>query len=158
MIARLAQPLCQRKVQRSFAVAELKNDVICSGFTEVLVRSDNEPGILALKESTVTALKLAGANVKTEESALYDSQSNGLAESAVKDAKDAVRTNLACLVRRFEQEFPGGHPVLSWLVKDAKDAVRTNLACLVRRFGQEFPGGHPVLSWLVKFFVAMVNR
>ena len=28
------------------AVAELKNDVICSGFTEVLVRSDNELAIL----------------------------------------------------------------------------------------------------------------
>ena len=33
-----------------YAVAELKNDVICSGFTEVLVRSDNEPEILVLKE------------------------------------------------------------------------------------------------------------
>ena len=43
-----------------YAVAELKKDVICSGFTEVLVRSDNEPAILALKESAVTALKLAG--------------------------------------------------------------------------------------------------
>ena len=71
-----------------YAVAEHKNDVICSGFTEVLVRSDTEPAILlALKESAVTALKLAGANVKAEESALYDSQSNGLAESAVKDVK-----------------------------------------------------------------------
>ena len=29
-----------------YAVAQLKNDVICSDFTEVLVRSDNEPGIL----------------------------------------------------------------------------------------------------------------
>ena len=26
-----------------YAVAELKNDVMCSGFTEVLIRSDNEP-------------------------------------------------------------------------------------------------------------------
>ena len=42
------------------AVAELKNDVFGSGFTEVLVRSDNEPAILALKESPATALKLAG--------------------------------------------------------------------------------------------------
>ena len=90
---------------------------MCSGFTEVLIRSDTEPSILALKESTATVLKLAGVTIKAEESALYDSQSNGLAESAVKDAKDAVRTNLACLVRRFGQEFPGGHPVLSWLVK-----------------------------------------
>ena len=34
--------------------------VMCSGFTEVLIRSDNEPAILALKESAATALKLAG--------------------------------------------------------------------------------------------------
>ena len=99
------------------AVAELKNVVIGSGFTDVLIRSDNEPAILALKESAATALKLAGVNAKTEESALYDSQSNGLAERAVKDAKDAVRTNLACLVRRLGQEFQGRHPILTWLVK-----------------------------------------
>ena len=57
-----------------YAVAELKNDVMCSGFTEVLVRSDNEPAILVLKESAATALKLAGVTVTAEESALYDSQ------------------------------------------------------------------------------------
>ena len=32
--------------------------MICSGFTEVLVRSDKEPSILALNESAATALKL----------------------------------------------------------------------------------------------------
>ena len=100
-----------------YAVAELKNDVIGSGVTQVLVSSHNEPATLALKQSAATALKLAGVSVKMEESALYDSQSNGLAESAVKDAKDAVRTDLACLVRRFGQGFPGRHPVLTWLVK-----------------------------------------
>ena len=42
-----------------YAVAELKNDVIGSGFTGVLVRSDNEPAIFALKESAATALNLA---------------------------------------------------------------------------------------------------
>ena len=43
-----------------YAVAELKNDVMCSGFTEVFIRSDSEPAIFALKESAATALKLAG--------------------------------------------------------------------------------------------------
>ena len=38
------------------AVAELKNDVTCSGFREALIRSDNEPAILAQKEPTATAL------------------------------------------------------------------------------------------------------
>ena len=60
-----------------YAVAELENDVMCSGFTEVLIRSDSELAILAMKESAATALRLAGVKVKTEESALYDSQSNG---------------------------------------------------------------------------------
>ena len=63
------------------------------------------------------ALKLAGVNVKGEEGAMYDSQSNGLVESAVKGTKDAVRTNLACLVRRFGREFPGEHPILPCLLK-----------------------------------------
>ena len=39
------------------------------GFTEVLIRSDNEPAILATKESAATASRLAGVNVKTEERA-----------------------------------------------------------------------------------------
>ena len=64
-------------------------------------RSDNEPAVLALKESTATALELSGVTVKTVESALYDSQRNGLAESTGKDVKDGVGTNLACLVRPF---------------------------------------------------------
>ena len=29
-----------------YAVAELKNDVMCSGFTNGFVRSDNEPSVL----------------------------------------------------------------------------------------------------------------
>ena len=56
-----------------YFIAELKNDVTYSGFTEVLIRSDNEPAILFLKESTATSLKFADVSVKMEESALYDS-------------------------------------------------------------------------------------
>ena len=82
-----------------YAVAELKNDVIGSGFTEVLVRSDNEPAILALKESAATALKLAGVNVKTEESALHDSQRNGLAQSGCERC-EGCRENEFGLSRR----------------------------------------------------------
>ena len=99
------------------AVGELKNDVTCSGFTELLVRSDNETAMLALTESAATALKPAGVAVNAEERAVYDSRSNGLAESAVKDVKDAVRTNLAKVVRLCGQEFPRGHQFLPWLVK-----------------------------------------
>ena len=48
--------------------------LLSSGFAEVLVRPDNELPVLVMKESTATASELAGATVKMEESALYDSQ------------------------------------------------------------------------------------
>ena len=95
-----------------YAVAELKNDVASQRFSSGKTTSRR---FWLRRKSTATALKLASVNVKIEENALCDSQSNGLAESAVKDVKDAVRTNLACLVRRFGQEIPGGHPVLTCL-------------------------------------------
>ena len=136
-----------------YAVAELKNDVICSGFTEVLIMSDNELAILALKESAATALKPAGVAVKAEERALYDSRSNGLAESAVEDAKNAVRTNLDCLVRRFGQEFPGGHPACEILRGDGEqvqkrsrwqDSLRAAQGAQVRASTAAFCGEDPL--------------
>ena len=51
MIAGSVQPIVPTQGADEYAVAELKNDVSCSGFTEVLVSSDNEPAILALNWS-----------------------------------------------------------------------------------------------------------
>ena len=57
-----AQPLCQRKAQTSSRL--LNTQERCDWQWLHRVRSDNEPAILALKESAATALKLAGVNVK----------------------------------------------------------------------------------------------
>ena len=147
-----------------YAVAELENDVMCSGFTEVLIRSDNEPSNLALKASTATALKLEGVTIKAEESALYDSQSNGLAESAVKDAKDAVRTNLACLVRRFGQEFTGEHLVLSWLVTYSVATVKRyrrgpdGKTAYELRKGRRFAKALPYFAEKILFMIPGVTK
>ena len=121
VIAGLAKLFVPTKGADEYAIAELENDVSGIGFAEVLVRSDNDPAILALKDSTATALKLAGVIVNIQESALYESQSNGLAESALKDVKDAVRPNLAGLVKHFGQKFAAGHPVLP------RQALRTEV-------------------------------
>ena len=87
VIAGSARPWCQQRVQMSMRLPNSRTMCLGSGFEEVPVRSDNEPAVLALKESAATALKLSGVTVKTEESALYDSQRNGLAKSTGKDVK-----------------------------------------------------------------------
>ena len=52
VIAGLVEPLSRREVQTSMRL------LICSGFTEVLVRSDNEPGILALKRVSSDSVEI----------------------------------------------------------------------------------------------------
>ena len=100
-----------------YAVGELKNDILGSNSVEYIIRSDNEPSILALKSRVATALRLEGMQAKLEESAAYDSRGNGLAEGAVREVKDGTRTNLACLFARYGKRFNGNHPVVPWLVK-----------------------------------------
>ena len=116
------------------------------------------------KESTAAALKLAGVTVKTEESALFVPQGNGLEESAAKDAKDAVRTNFACLVRRFGQEFPGGHPVMLWLVQDSAALVNRRrrgpdgkTACELGK-GRKFPRSLPHFTEKILFMVPGLKK
>ena len=115
-----------------YAIAELKNDVSGSCFAEVLVRSDNGPAVLGLEGTH----------------------------------SDSVEVGRWCLVRlaeqwvgreRFGQEFPGGHPVLPWLVEcsaamanrcrrgpDGKTAYELRKG---RKFARELPhfaGGDPL--------------
>ena len=63
---RIGAAIVTTKGANECAIAELKNNVVGSGFPEVLVRSDNEPAVMALKESATTASKLAGVTVLTE--------------------------------------------------------------------------------------------
>ena len=93
------------------ASADLKTDVSGTRFAEVVVKSENKPAVLDLAESTAGTFKLAGVTLKTEESALCESPSKGLAESAMKDSKDAVRTGIGLSRAAFRTEFAGGHPV-----------------------------------------------
>ena len=93
-----------------YVVAELKNDVIGSGFTVVFIRSDNEPAILAMKVSAAPALKYAGVSVKTVESALYDSQSNGLAGSRCERCKGCRENECGLPRQTLWTRFPRRTP------------------------------------------------
>ena len=55
VIVELAQP-CANKGADENAGADLKNDVICSGYKEILIKSDSETLIFTLNESPATAL------------------------------------------------------------------------------------------------------
>ena len=100
-----------------YAVEVLKTEVLGVGASEVILRSDQEPAIIALKNDAAALVKLAGGNVQTEDTPKYDSRSNGLAESAVKAVKDKVRTMLAVVNASYGIKITGDHVLIPSLVK-----------------------------------------
>lgn len=79
----------------------LKIEIVQSGETKVLVKSEGELAIRNLVQVTVAAVRVSdGVTVLTEQTPKGESKANGLAEGAVRDIKAKVRT-LKCATEKF---------------------------------------------------------
>ena len=81
----------------------------------MVVKSDNEPALLQLKKAAVA--RTAGVNCQPEESPVGEPESNGEAETAVREVKKQVRTLWSCFQTRLAGELPLDHPILAHLVE-----------------------------------------
>ena len=118
-------------------VARLCRFIMECGLTHFAYRSDREPAIVSLLQD---ACAMAGRNsVKVqavedeapdpeveraqvavpEHSHPGESQSNGLAESSMKELIDEVRTLKMSTEHRIQGRLPNNHPAMSWLVEHA---------------------------------------
>ena len=86
------------------------------GYPKLILRSDNEPSIKALKSAVKEASKL---NIILEESKTGDSPSNGAAEVAVRETKRQCRCMKSALEEQLGKEVGEKHPILSWLARHA---------------------------------------
>ena len=114
------------------------------GHTRVIVKSDNEPAMIALK----TAIKAeAGQSVELEgrsshptsdqiipeESPTYDSASNGKVEVTIRHLQARFRTIRCALEARLGQTIHEDHPSLPWLVRHASWVKNR---CMVQKGGR----------------------
>ena len=86
------------------------------GYPKLILRSDNEPSIKALKSAVKEASKL---NIILEESKTGDSPSNGAVEVAVRETKRQCRCMKSSLEEQLGKEVGEKHPILSWLARHA---------------------------------------
>ena len=91
---------------------------------KVMIRSDNEPALLQVVDTALTALKMKGVTSSSEGSVPYDPQTNGAVENAVRLLKGSLRANLLSFERQLQARIPVNHPTLAWLVMYAA-SVRT---------------------------------
>lgn len=95
----------------AFAVNFVLNVLDEVGYRRLILRSDNEPSIKALKSAVKAASQM---DVILEESKTGDSQSNGLAEAAVRESKGQCR---AALQEKLNMEVDDKRSILTWIAR-----------------------------------------
>ena len=86
------------------------------GHKKLLLRSDNEPSILALRKKIA---ELVDGQVITEDSIKGESQTNGLAEVGVKIVEGMVRTLKIAVETRIGETLASDSILLAWLTEHA---------------------------------------
>ena len=110
--------------EERFAVECLVGDILWTGYTSVMLKSDNEAAILALLIESLKELRINGLKqVLSENSPEYDPQANGAAENAVKAWKGMFRTQKSSLEANIAMKIPVRHPLTAWLVKWSSDVM-----------------------------------
>eukprot|EP00435_Cladocopium_sp_Y103_P007713 s12_g2.t1 len=99
-----------------FAAAFLKN----LGYRKVVLKSDGEHSIVALKEAAATKAAIESV---PEESPVGDRRANGLAEKAIREVKRQIRVLRSALEESIGRALSDEDPVLAWLPRKAADLL-----------------------------------
>ena len=99
-----------------FAAAFLKN----LGYRKVVLKSDGEHSIMALKEA---AAREAAIESVPEESPPADHQANGLVETAIREVRRQIRVLRSALEEKVGRVLPDEDPMLAWLPRQAADLL-----------------------------------
>jgi len=99
-------------------------DVQFLGHVKVILKTDNEPALLALATAALLNIRIDAQkdespvrSVSIEHSAEHESQSNGGTECGIRAVRCQFRTLKLCLEERIGQKIPPTHPLSAWLVE-----------------------------------------
>ena len=90
------------------------------GYREIILKSDGERTIVAMKKRVARDVKHLVKAV-CEESPAGDSQANGEAEQAVREVKRQTKAVAIMLGEKLEGGLPEGHPIATWICRYAAE-------------------------------------
>jgi hypothetical protein len=114
----------------------------------VLIRTDGEPALTALRNAIAKGLPQGATPIKTP---VGESASNGVMENGVSLFKAILRVHLLALERRIGGRFPSTHPVLTWLVEYVGDVITKYMQGIDGKTGFERLYGRPVREEALEF-------
>ena len=106
--------------EEGFITRLIVKDIEWIGHSKFLLKADNERSLQRLVRNAMRESKVIIEDVDTvaqENPEAYESQSNGMTESAIKTLRGMFRTLRACLQRRLQRKVPVSHPISAWLLE-----------------------------------------
>ena len=111
-------------VGHPWCVQALVKVLLDAGHAKIILRSDDEAAIVALKERAIAVAKEQHKiDVIPVTTPHGDSQSNGLAEMAVRDVKGVARSLHYDMAKLHDVDIPKEHPILTWMVHFAGSVI-----------------------------------
>eukprot|EP00435_Cladocopium_sp_Y103_P033123 s170_g8.t1 len=92
-----------------------------SGHKRLVFKSDNEPALVAIKESA--ASKMADVEVIQRNSPVGDHQANGMIEVSVRELKRQMRALRMSLESKLKMTLDNNHPLVAWISSFAAEAL-----------------------------------
>ena len=110
-----------RKGACAYARAFATGWLLSLGYKRLVMKSDNEHGLLSLLRDV--AADAVGVECIPKTSPEGDSSANGLAEGAVREVKAQVRVLRSQLEQRLGERLPEDEPVLAWIPRHAANVL-----------------------------------
>ena len=112
----VAAEIVPEKGVNEYAVRRIAQIINRLGYRRVIIKSDQEASIVALKGAVKREIEL---EVSFEESPVGEHQSNGAIENAIKRIQGQIRTVRDALESRIGERIRGDDNVFTWLVRNA---------------------------------------
>ena len=96
-----------RKGAHQYAIKRLAGDIELLGYSELVLKSDGEPAITALKEAVK---RERGERIVLEAPPVYESRANGVVENAIQQVQGQFRVIKDALESRIGQRISGECP------------------------------------------------
>ena len=131
-----SQPYC-KKGTHAFNISWLCSVIREAGWKQMVLFSDNEPALKALKQAAVEACR--DLEITLQESPTSAAQEkaawNGTAESLVREVKRSIRAILSEIETKLNKKVDPNHNMLAWIARHA--AFLIIYAIQNRRWWQE---------------------
>ena len=111
---------CKGADEDEYVAQLVADDVAWLGYTRLIIKSDNEPALLALVRQVLGKVMASPETIEQasrESSPEYDSQANGGTEIGIKLVRGMFRTLKLCLEARIGKFVPITHSLIPWLLE-----------------------------------------